>query len=58
MEQERGVIGRCYILLLRVTIGCGKDLLMAGLGLRLSLYYGGKWHLRCYFNVIFCLKTA
>ena len=37
VEQESGVVWRCCILLLRVTMGCGEDLLMAGCWLRLSL---------------------
>ena len=37
VEQESGVVWRCCILLLRVTMGCGEDLLMAGYWLRLSL---------------------
>ena len=37
VEQESSVVWRCCILLLRVTMGCGEDLLMAGCWLRLSL---------------------
>ena len=62
LKGERGARERRRLALLYLAFAC-DDWLWQGsaygsLGLRLSLYYGGKWHLRCYFNVIFCLKTA